>query len=348
MADLPLPPTPSRPLLALWARIDRVLVAILLILAGAAAADPAGFGDLVAFAAGALWRTVPILLLATALLATVKAAGIETLVGRAFRGPALVAIFLAAGAGALSPFCSCQVIPFIAALLAMGVPLSAVMAFWLSSPLMDPAMFAFTAGVLGTDFAVAKTVAALAIGIGGGIAVHVLARTPAFAEPLKADIAPRSCCGKVKNPFAGSPRWDFWREAGRRAIWGRTAAENVLFLGKWLALAYVIEALMVAHVPAAWIAGALGGEGLAPILTATALGVPAYLNGYAAVPLMAGLIGQGMAPGAAMAFVVAGGMTSVPAALAVWALVKPRIFAAYIAFALAGALVSGIAWQMLG
>ena len=39
--------------------------------------------------------------------------------------------------GALAPFCSCEVIPFISALLAVGAPLSAVMAFWLASPLMD-------------------------------------------------------------------------------------------------------------------------------------------------------------------------------------------------------------------
>jgi uncharacterized membrane protein YraQ (UPF0718 family) len=39
------------------------------------------------------------------------------------------------------------------------------MAFWLASPLMDPAMFAITAGGLGFDFAVAKTVAAVALAL---------------------------------------------------------------------------------------------------------------------------------------------------------------------------------------
>jgi uncharacterized protein len=349
MAETALPPADNpatRPRPG-WRRADRVAVAILALLAVAGAADPGGFVALIGFAAGALWRTLPILLAATAILATVKAAGVETLVGRAFRGATLPAIMLAALAGTLSPFCSCQVIPFVAALLAMGVPLAAVMAFWLSSPLMDPAMFAFTAGVLGTDFALAKAVLAVAIGTVGGVAVHLMARTPAFAQPLKADLAPRTCCGQVRNPFAGAPRADFWRDPARRAIWGRTARENVVFLGKWLALAYVIEGLMVAHVPADRIAGALGGDGLAPILAATLLGVPAYLNGYAAVPLVGGLLDRGMSPGAAMAFVMAGGMTSVPAAMAVWALVRARVFAAYILFALAGALASGLIWQAL-
>ncbi len=343
MADTSL--SGSRP--ALWRRLDRVAMAIIVLLAGVALADPAQFLPTVDFAARALARTAPIILFATLALAYVKAAGAETLVGRAFKGPALPMIVAAALVGGLSPFCSCQVIPFIAALLAVGAPLAAVMAFWLSSPLMDPAMFMVTAGVLGLDFALAKTVFAVAIGIGGGFAVHVFARSAVFADPLKRDLAPRSCCGKVRNPFDGQPRWTFWHEAPRRAIFAATARDNIVFLGKWLALAYVIEALMVNYVPAGLIAGVLGGQGLQPILLGAVLGAPAYLNGYAAVPLMDALLGQGMAPGAAMSFVIAGGMSSIPAAIAVWALVKPRVFTAYLGFAMIGALAAGLVWQAL-
>ena len=76
---------------------------------------------------------------------------------------------------------------------------------------------------------------------------------------------------------------------------------------------------MLAYVPAQWIASTLGGEGAALILTATFVGVPAYLNGYAALPLIAGLVEQG-APGVGLAFLVAGVVTSLPAAIAVFAL----------------------------
>lgn len=345
MADTALPRRP-RPA-DLLRRADRVVVAILALLMVLALADPGQLWPAIRFAATALTGTLPILLGATLALAYVKAAGVEAVIGRAFAGREGGMILTAAAVGAVAPFCSCQVIPFVAALLAMGVPLSAVMAFWLSSPLMDPAMFLFTAGVLGTDFAIAKAVAAVAIGLAGGFAVRALAHTALFARPLKADTAPRGCCGAVRTPFRGAPVWAFWREAPRRATFARTAAENVLFLGKWLTLAYLIEALMLAYVPAGAIAAWLGGAGPAPVVLAALLGVPAYLNGYAAVPLMAGLIGQGMDAGAAMAFVVAGGMTSVPAMLAVWALVRARVFAAYLGFAFAGALAAGFAWGTL-
>jgi hypothetical protein len=54
-----------------------------------------------------------------------------------------------------------------------------------------------------------------------------------------------------------------------------------------------------------------------------------------------------MTQGAAMSFVIAGGVSCIPAAIAVWALVKPRVFAAYLGFALVGAVIAGFAWQAL-
>lgn len=65
------------------------------------------------------------------------------------------------------------------------------------------------------------------------------------------------------------------------------------------------------------------------------------------VPLLAGLTAQDMSQGAAMSFVISGGVSSIPAALAVWALVKPRVFAAYIGFAFVGALIAGTLWGLL-
>ncbi len=101
---------------------------------------------------------------------------------------------------------------------------------------------------------------------------------------------------------------------------------------------------MLTYVPADMIGSVLGGEGLGPILLGALVGAPAYLNGYAAVPLIDALLAQGMSQGAAMAFVIAGGVSCIPAAVAVWALVKPRVFAAYLGFAFIGAVLAGLAW----
>jgi uncharacterized protein len=46
-----------------------------------------------------------------------------------------------------------------------------------------------------------------------------------------------------------------------------------------------------------------------------------------------------------MAFLIAGGMTSIPAAIAVFALARLPVFAAYLTLALAGSMASGLAYQ---
>ena len=69
--------------------------------------------------------------------------------------------------------------------------------------------------------------------------------------------------------------------------------------------------------------------------------------GFAAVPLVDALLQQGMAPGAAMSFMLAGGVSCIPAAVAVWALVKPRVFAAYILYGVVGSVIAGLAWNAL-
>ena len=136
--------------------------------------------------------------------------------------------------------------------------------------------------------------------------------------------------------------WAFWHEPERRAAFLASGWDNLWFLGKWLTLAFVLESLMVAYVPAAWVVQAVGGGGLLPVLIATLVGVPAYLNGYAALPLVGGLVEQGMAPGAGLAFLLAGGVTSIPAAIAVFALARPPVFAAYLGFAFIGAIGAGL------
>ncbi|MCH8197523.1 MAG: permease, partial [Proteobacteria bacterium] len=54
---------------------------------------------------------------------------------------------------------------------------------------------------------------------------------------------------------------------------------------------------------------------------------------------------MGMGLGAALAFMVAGGVTSIPAAMAVFALVKRTVFLWYLALGLAGSLIVGFAYQ---
>ena len=316
---------------------------IVMIMALVALLDPGNLAATASFAARALANTAPYIAFAVLMLAYLKATGAEVMVARAFQGREIRMIFLAAVFGGLAPFCSCEVIPFIAGLLALGAPLSAVMAFWLSSPLIDPPTLLITAAALGWPFAIAKAVSAVLLGLFGGFAVWALTKQGAFASPLRVYQA-SGCCGSGPK-LDGTPVWKFWQESERRTHFRAELLSNGLFLLKWLALAYTLEALLVSYVPAEIIAGLVGGEGVLPIATAALVGMPAYLNSYVAPPMLAGLMTQGMSGGAAMAFMVAGAVSSIPAMAAVWSLVKPKVFVTYLGLGVFGAVCTGIIFQ---
>jgi len=326
-------------------QIDRAVAASALILAALALFDTAQLPVSAKFMVVQFALVLPFLALAVGLAAYAKASNADRLIARAFSGHVAFMILMAALLGGLSPFCSCGVIPLIAALLTMGVPLPAVMAFWLSSPLMDPSMFVLTLGTLGSTFAIAKTVAAIGVGLMGGFTMLALGFTPLFASPLKPGIGDGGC-GASAVRSTKPIHWAFWEEIDRRSVFSKELARNFMFLGKWLALAFLLESLMLAYIPGEWIAQFLGGGGFAGTALAALVGIPAYLNGYAALPLMSGLVEAGMDPGAAMAFLIAGGVSSIPAAIAVFALVRLPVFGAYLLLAFIGAVISGLLFSL--
>ena len=337
---IPAPPTRGR-----LSSIDRVVGAIAAILVALALLSPGQAWETIRFTLRALVEIAPWLTVSVFFAAWAKATGADALVARAFAGRELRMVAVAALVGALSPFCSCGVIPLVAGLLGAGVPLAPVMAFWISSPLMDPNMFLITAAQLGLGFAVAKTVAAIGMGAASGVATIVLVRVGIVHDALR--VAPTRCgCGAAPNT-AARPVWRFWEHGPRAQAFITEAAATAWFLGRWLALAFVLESLMVTWLPGPVVAKWLGAGGVLAIPLAVAVGIPAYLNGFAAVPLIRGLIDLGMSPAAGMAFMLGGGVTSIPAMVAVYALVKPRVFAWYLAFAITGALAAGYAYGLV-
>jgi len=313
------------------------------------------------YVARALAEIGPWLAASVCIAAAARAIGLDQLAAKAFSGRESRMIILASVIGAALPFCSVSVIPLAAGLLGAGVPLAPVMAFWISSPLMDPTQFLIASGVLGIGFASAKMLSAVGMGMLSGFGTMILVRAGWVDAPaalrLSAMTAP-SCCGSkpavtasppVKSPCgwakaASDPSfavpssvvlWRFWTDAARAQRFLTTATSTGWFLVRWLAVAFAIESLMIAWLPV----GTVGHGSAVPL--AVAIGIPVYLNSLAAIPLVSGLIDLGMSPATGLAFMLATSATGFPAMVALWALVKPRAFVLYLVFAITGAMIAG-------
>ena len=141
--------------------LDPAWTIFLFILLLLAILDPKQVGPSITFMSQTFVLIMPFILAAAAIYGYVAASQADGLIADALRGHQAVVIVTAALFGALSPFCSCGVIPLVAALLAMGVPLAPVMAFWLASPVIDPVMFLLTAGIVSWEFAIAPSALAI-------------------------------------------------------------------------------------------------------------------------------------------------------------------------------------------
>ncbi len=326
--------------------LDRVVLAFVLLMAVVGIATPQQFWPSLSFVGNSLADIAPFLLLSIAIAAGVKATGADQLIGAAFRANAGKAVMVAALVGALSPFCSCGVVPLIAALLAAGVPLGPVMAFWLASPVIDPEMMLVTAGVLGVEFTVAKTLSAIVIGAVGGYATVAIQKAGGFSDPLRGIEV--STCGTSAITKPAKPHWKFWDDKDRMKDFVGEFRRTGWFLLKWLSIAFLLEGLMTNNLPMDNIGQTLAGLGLWSIPAAAFVGVPAYLNGYAAIPLADTLMQMGLSKGAALSFMVGGGITCIPAMVAVKAMTRLPVFLTYVAIALTGSVAVGLLYALWG
>ena len=142
-------------------------------------------------------------------------------------------------------------------------------------------------------------------------------------------------CGSSEGSSCSSNSSSF-----RRRLLDETG-NAILRVVKFMALAFFLEALITLHIPTEWIAGLLGRQNPWAVLTAAFLGVPVYTSNLAALPMVSGLLKQGMNPAAALAFLIAGPTTTLPAMAAVWGLSSRRVFALYVSFSLVGAIALG-------
>ena len=118
-------------------------------------------------------------------------------------------------------------------------------------------------------------------------------------------------------------------------------------MGKYILLALFIQVLMMRYLPTEWIYPSLGENNAFSIPIAAIVGIPLYINNIAAPPFLKGLMGLGMAPGAAMSFMITGTIYSAPSLIAIAAIVKTRLLFLYLSVGLIGGLASGYLYQAI-
>lgn len=264
-------------------------------------------------------------------------------------------IFVATAAGLVSPLCSCGILPVVIALSAAGVPLPPVLSLLITSPLMSPDAFVITVGQLGWTYALWKLAVAAVVGLVAGFTTLWLARrgllegTSFQVEKMHAEggsvrpgyeeIVAAGCFAHGSEPGAvvdRENRFVFFLERFR---------DMALLVGKFLVLALLVQVAVTYYVPMNVVEPILGRRSALSVVFATLVSVPLPLNQVAAPSIVRGLLAAGMSPGAAMAMLVGGPVTSIPALSALLGVYDRRAFLLYFTIAVGATLGSGFLFR---
>lgn len=266
----------------------------------------------------------------------------------------LKAIFIASLLGVISPLGSYAVIPIFVSLLGMGIPLAPVMAFLAASPIINPFIFYLTTQMLGLQMALAIVISTFFVGVATGLAFLYLSRFPSFqnnpgtlAFPnfgqaslpsnMKADDDSIPLDAKIEKLAAmmdHKPIGKKWK------VFYIQCLKMTKHIGIWFALSIILAAVVDVYIPVDWIVRSLGGHSYS-LLLATAMAIPFYVCGGAAIPLVWDLMRTGMDQGAALTFFIAGPVTKIAPMVTVIFLMRYKVFGVYIGVTMVSAIVLG-------
>ena len=90
------------------------------------------------------------------------------------------------------------------------------------------------------------------MGVFGGIITHLLVSRGIITAALRS--APAGCC--VPGQRGARPNWNVFGDSTARSAFMTGAASNGWFLLRWMTIAFLLESLMVAYLPAEKVVGA--------------------------------------------------------------------------------------------
>jgi hypothetical protein len=249
---------------------------------------------------------------------------------------------LAAGLGAVTPFCSCSTVPVLAGLLGAGAPVGMSFSFLLASPIVNWIAVFLLFGLFGAGVTVAYVATALIAAILGGFLIGRL-DLDRYVKDVRITTG-----GREITTDGGTATGCACRNAPKRTHRERVAAAGSGALSFfWETLPYIavgitIGALIHGVVPASVLQRIAGpANPLATPLAALA-GAPVYVSISGMLPIAHSLAEQGIPIGTVMAFVIGGAGISIPNLILLNKLFERRLLAIYATTVVTIGIVVGV------
>ena len=264
----------------------------------------------------------------------------EEKIRKRLSGAGVFGNIVAAGFGALTPFCACSTIPMTVGFLNAGVPFGSTMSFLIASPLLNPIILGMLGAMVGIKAMVAYFVIAFLCSILFGF---LLEKIGAQKYVKNVRLKPASCCAgshevvdkhslpflsKLKVAFAGA--WD-----SLRPIMG------------YLLVGVALGAGIYGYMPQDFVMKIAGPDNPFAIPVAAVLGIPLYIRAETAIPIGLALMGKGMSIGAVISLIIGGAGMAIPEMTMLASIFKKQLVAMIVLVIFLTAVVSGYLFNIL-
>ncbi|WP_308663397.1 permease [Alistipes sp. Marseille-P5061] len=263
----------------------------------------------------------------------------EEKIRKKLSGAGIFGNIIAAGFGALTPFCACSTIPMTVGFLNAGVPFGSAISFLIASPLLNPIILGMLGAMVGIKAMAAYFVIAFSCSVLFGL---LLERLGAQRYVKNVRLKPATCCaggevvdkrslpfrGKVKAAFAGA-----W--GSLRPIMG------------YLLIGVALGAGIYGYMPQDFVMKIAGPDNPFAIPVAAVLGIPLYIRAETAIPIGLALMGKGMSIGAVIALIIGGAGMAIAEMTMLASIFKNRLVAMIVLVIFLTAVVSGYLFNIL-
>lgn len=282
---------------------------------------------------------IALFLLISALVETILMYVPEEKIRKKLSGAGIFGNIIAAGFGALTPFCACSTIPMTVGFLNAGVPFGSAISFLIASPLLNPIILGMLGAMVGIKAMAAYFVIAFSCSVLFGV---LLERLGAQRYVKNVRLKPATCCaggevvdkrslpfrGKVKAAFAGA-----W--GSLRPIMG------------YLLIGVALGAGIYGYMPQDFVMKIAGPDNPFAIPVAAVLGIPLYIRAETAIPIGLALMGKGMSIGAVIALIIGGAGMAIAEMTMLASIFKNRLVAMIVLVIFLTAVVSGYLFNIL-
>jgi uncharacterized membrane protein YraQ (UPF0718 family) len=244
---------------------------------------------------------------------------------------------IAAGIGVATPFCSCSAVPVFTGFIRGGVPVSQAISFLVASPLVNEIAIIMLASTVGWSIAGAYAGMGFAIAVGAGIALRKFAK-PSLTEVTQVkSLNIIDAQGNVVKP-------SLQKRANAALLEARDTVKTTFV---FLLIGVGIGALIHGWVPTSAIETIASWGPVVGVLAATVIGVPLYSGIATVVPIISVLSEKGMPMGTLLAFAMSVTALSLPEALLLRKVMKPKLLAAFFGTVSLGIIFVGITFNVV-